>query len=116
MKRVIVCGGRDYADRDELFGALDRFHAKHGISCVIEGGARGADSLAYDWGVSRMVCVERVPADWKAFGASAGPKRNQKMIDEHRPDAVIAFSGGRGTADMVSRAKRHGLPVWEVRH
>lgn len=110
--RVIVCGGRDYADRDTAFAALDRFRAAHGLTCVIQGGAPGADRLAYEWGHSRMVMVEHVPADWKAHGKAAGPMRNQQMVGIHRPDAVIAFPGGRGTADMIKRAKAAGLPVY----
>jgi len=37
------------------------------------------------------------------------------MLAEGEPDAVLAFPGGRGTADMVRRAKRAGVPVWEWR-
>jgi hypothetical protein len=28
-----------------------------------------------------------------------------------KPDLVIAFPGGRGTADMVARARKAGVPV-----
>ena len=112
MTRVICCGGRDFADKDGLFAALDRFHARHHITCVIQGGAKGADRLAYEWGHSRKVMVEHVPADWKAQGKAAGPMRNQRMLDQHHPNALIAFPGGKGTADMVSRAKAAGLPVY----
>jgi hypothetical protein len=37
------------------------------------------------------------------------------MLDEWQPDGVIAFPGGRGTADMTRRAKESGLKVWEIR-
>jgi predicted Rossmann-fold nucleotide-binding protein len=30
--------------------------------------------------------------------------RNQKMLDKGKPDLVVAFPGGRGTSDMISRA------------
>jgi hypothetical protein len=33
------------------------------------------------------------------------------MIDEGKPDLVIAFPGGRGAADMVSRAIKAGIRV-----
>ncbi|VDS07601.1 hypothetical protein PARHAE_00778 [Paracoccus haematequi] len=110
--RVIVCGGRDYADKDAAVAALDRFHAQHGITCLIQGGAKGADRLAYEWAASRFVIVHNVPADWKKHGKAAGPIRNQQMIDEHQPNALIAFPGGRGTDDMIKRAKEAGLPVY----
>jgi hypothetical protein len=36
------------------------------------------------------------------------------MIEQGLPDLVVAFPGGAGTADLVNRAKRRGVPV--VRH
>lgn len=110
--RVIVCGGRDLNDRFYVYESLDRFHRVHGVTCVIQGGAKGADKLAYEWAADRMIMVINEPADWKQHGRAAGPMRNQKMIDDHRPDAVIAFEGGSGTADMIRRSKRAGLTVF----
>ena len=37
-----------------------------------------------------------------------------RMLEEGRPDLVIAFPGGRGTADLVARARRAGVEVMEV--
>ncbi len=36
------------------------------------------------------------------------------MIDEGKPDLVIAFPGRRGTADMKARALKAGIAVIEV--
>lgn len=44
--KVLVCGGRDYADREAVAAVLKDIHLRHGISVVIEGGATGADRLA----------------------------------------------------------------------
>ena len=49
------------------------------------------------------------------LGLSAGPARNQRMLDEGKPDAGIAFPGGPGTADMTRRLKEAGIPVWEIK-
>ena len=46
---------------------------------------------------------------------TAGHIRNQQMIDEGKPDLVVAFPGGAGTADMIRRAKKHNLKVIEVK-
>src|SRR5262249_62369122 len=43
------------------------------------------------------------------FGHSGGSKRNQQMLEEGKPDLVLAFPGGRGTADMVRRAQEAGI-------
>jgi hypothetical protein len=54
-----------------------------------------------------------VMADW-SIGRKAGPIRNQRMLDEHAPDLVVAFPGGRGTADMVRRARKSGVEVAKI--
>lgn len=36
------------------------------------------------------------------------------MLDLAKPDVVVAFKGGRGTADMVRRAREAGVKVIEV--
>jgi predicted Rossmann-fold nucleotide-binding protein len=111
--RVLVCGGRNYADRDQVYAALDAVwhEAPHDTMMVIQGGAKGADALARDWCVTRMVEYANVPADWQAFGLQAGPLRNQKMISKYRPSLVLAFPGGKGTADMCRRAIEAGIPI-----
>lgn len=111
MARVLVCGGRDYGDAARVFSVLDEFHGGSRITAVVTGAAPGADTLAERWARERRIPVERYPADWKAHGRAAGPIRNARMLDEARPDAVVAFPGGRGTADMVSRATKADVPV-----
>jgi len=109
--RAIVCGGRDFDDVDLAYATLDRLRP----SVVISGGARGADSIGEMWAHERGVHVERFPADWYKHGRSAGPIRNEQMLKEGKPDMVIAFPGGRGTAHMVKIAREAGVPVEVVR-
>lgn len=108
MTRVLVCGGRDYVNFDHVRNVLAGLD---GIKVIIEGGATGADYCAAHWAAKANVSVQTFPADWKTHGRAAGPFRNQRMIDEGKPDLVIAFPGGRGTADMIRRAEAAGVPV-----
>lgn len=116
--RVIVCGGRDFTDWDAGFAALDKIHRETPITFLFHGNARGADSIASTWachphrvrsGVRNCPC----PAKWAQHGKAAGPKRNQAMLG-NGIDLVIAFPGGRGTADMVRRARAAGVEVREI--
>ena len=111
--RILVCGGPDFRDRDALFAALDRLHAKTGIDAIIQGAAQGADQLAAEWGWTNGIAVCSFPADWSEHGRKAGAIRNQQMLDEGKPDGVVAFPGGKETADMIERARSVGLKVWE---
>lgn len=110
--RVLVCGGRDFADRDWLFAVMDKLARERGpVSTIIHGGARGADTLAGEWAASRNCPAEAYIADWASQGRAAGPIRNKRMLDAGRPDLVVAFPGGRGTANMVRQAKAAGVEV-----
>ena len=52
---VLVCGGRDFTDRDLLFATMDRVLAKYpdGLM-IVQGAAKGADLLAEGWCKSRQ--------------------------------------------------------------
>lgn len=111
-KSIIVCGGRDYNDMRAVYAALDKMAAKSEISMIIQGGADGADKMAFAWAFQRCIPCLSVPADWGLHGKAAGPIRNQKMIDMV-VDGVVAFPGGSGTADLVARATAAGVKVWQ---
>lgn len=108
--RIIVCGGRDYNNREHVFGVLHNLAEAHGWLHIIEGGATGADRLAREWAQTHYHGLVTIEADWRQ-GNRAGPIRNLKMIISGKPDMVIAFPGGRGTADMVRQAKEAGISV-----
>lgn len=101
--KVLVCGGRDFADKQAVFVALDSLHGIYSFDTLIQGGARGADWLAGEWANSRRVKNVVVFADWDAHGRAAGPIRNKQMLDM-APDVIVAFPGGVGTANMVKQA------------
>lgn len=134
--RVLVCGGRLYGatnlakqppaqapqtplfrtpeygpslERNALYAILDAEHRARPFEVLIHGAARGADQLAGEWAKSRGVSLDVYPADWDKHGRSAGPIRNGRMLVDGKPDMVIAFPGGKGTADMVRQARRAGI-------
>lgn len=114
--RVLVCGGRDFADMGLFSRAMIEVGNSRGpITSIIAGGARGADTMAKHLAHAWNVPFRMFKADWAAHGKAAGPIRNQRMIDEGKPDLVVAFPGGRGTADMVRRARQSGVPVMEMK-
>lgn len=125
--RILICGGRDYADYHRLSDVLNslcynrKWIMKNEIDgnwlpnvIVISGKAKGADTLAIDWAVVNWCDFIEFPAQWKAYGKQAGPIRNQQMLDEGKPDIVIAFPGGNGTRDMVRRTRKAGVEVIEI--
>jgi hypothetical protein len=107
---ILVCGGRGFDDHLMVHNVL---HLT-GATTILEGGASGADELARNWAAHNEVPCITIPARWDEEGRAAGPIRNQRMLDLHEISLVVAFPGGRGTSDMVRRARRRRLEILHV--
>jgi len=113
--RVVVCGGRDYADEAFVNASLDDIHHVRPISDLMQGGCKtGADAFAKAWVARHPEIIPwEFPAEFAKLGVAAGPMRNQRMAD-WKPDVVVSFPGGKGTADMVRKARKAGIAVMEL--
>jgi len=110
----LICGGRNFNDLGVFDNAMgDLMRLKGCPDTIIHGGARGADTLADEWGKRMALRILAMPADWDRHGRSAGPLRNQAMLAKG-PQLVVAFPGGKGTADMVRRAREMNVDVAEI--
>ena len=109
-KKILVCGGRNYNNRETVRRTLDRIKPAE----IIHGAARGADTLAGEYARDRGIPCRSFPADWQRHGRPAGFIRNRQMLDEGKPELVVAFPGGPGTRNMVKIALERGFPVKTV--
>jgi len=109
--KVLVCGSREYDNWERIDFELSSLLKKPDV--IIHGAASGVDSLAGLWARRNEIIEETYPADWKTHGKAAGPIRNKKMLDEGKPDYVIAFISekSKGTKNMVEQAEGRGIPV-----
>lgn len=114
MTDVIVCGGRDFYDYKLLDECLSDLHADINITRLIHGDANGADKLAGQWAKYFHIETIAVPAKWGQYGSAAGAIRNAIMLDLYSPYMVIAFKGGKGTANMIKLAEANGTTVREM--
>lgn len=125
--RVLVCGGRDYEDWKTFRTVMHEIAEKEFprtdpdvrgnylyVVTIIAGGARGADTLAASWAMIEWTGYKEYPANWQRYGRAAGAIRNQQMLNEGKPDLVVAFPGGAGTRDMITRARAAKVRVIEV--
>lgn len=110
--RVIVCGSRKWTDREAIANRLFDLPVD---SVIVHGAAPGADSIAHQEAQKLGLVVE--PHRYQDFiGPDVSPKRAPLVRNEHMAslgaDLCLAFWDGRssGTADMVDRAERHGIP------
>lgn len=127
--RIVTTGGRDFADRELVRWALALLNPRevgHG-AChtgtltrhlqVLGLRICGADGVVDETACGIGSNVERYPVDVAIDGPwpAAGPRRNQRMLDSFRPDLVLAFPGGKGTADCCRKAEKMGIRVITAR-
>jgi len=110
--RVLVCGDRNWTNIHAIWRHLVGLSKD---TIIIEGEARGVDSLAREVAESLGMKVMPFPADWNKHGRAAGPIRNIQMLKEGKPDLVLAFhpdlEKSKGTKHMVEISKKAGIEV-----
>ena len=110
---VLVAGGRDFTDELMLCRVMGELYHRYKFTVVVEGDAKGADRMAGNWAALFGIHVARMSALWDKFGSRAGPLRNAAML-KLRPDLVVLFPGGNGTANMKDQALKAGILVVQV--
>lgn len=115
--RILVCGSRTWTDYGMIFNVVVTLRK---LELIIEGGAKGADALARKVAQALNIPVLTFYADWEIYGNAAGPIRNKKMLEEGKPDLVLAFhdnlSRSKGTYNLMTLAQNAGVPVWFYSH
>lgn len=126
MHYQLIAGGRDFRDRtwmtDHIEYLIGRDAQAGRETVIVEGGARGADSLARLVAQEHGLQVVEFEAEWDRYGKSAGYRRNEQMARflkhcqrKGHTVSVVLFPGGRGTGHMRDIAKSFGLPVFGPR-
>jgi hypothetical protein len=107
--KVLVCGSRYFNNKELMEDVLKEYD----IRCIIEGEARGADTLAREYAERQGIHVLAFPAQWEKHGKAAGPIRNTEMLRVGQPELVVAFrrQNSRGTQNMINQAEKAGIPV-----
>ena len=109
--RVLICGDRHWNQAGPI---LDALMAQDNVTLVIDGAAKGADTIGHNVAIAMDLPTKRFLANWGAYGKAAGPIRNQQMLTEGKPDLVLAFHNditkSKGTRDMLKRCIKAGIP------
>lgn len=107
--RLLVAGGGDWTDNLPIRSLIRVVHEHvatrgEGLT-LVEGCARGADTIAEVEAGALGIAIEHHPADWAKFGRRAGPIRNKGMV-RSGIDLGVFFGGGGGTANAKHVARR----------
>jgi len=102
-----VVGSRDFDDYYHLQEVLDKYH----FFSIVSGGAKGVDSLAASYAFNHSKGLKEFLPDWDQYGKSAGPRRNQQIVEAS--DEIVVFWDGvsKGTKSTINLAKKMKVPV-----
>lgn len=116
--RVLITGSRAWNCPDLAYRVLAGLTRKHFPAdlLIVHGDCpSGVDAAFARACRESRIAAEPHPADWKAYGRGAGPRRNQEMVDLGA-GVCLAFHPtlppASGTADCVRRALKAGIPTW----
>jgi len=118
--RLLICGDRNWANKDLIREYIYEYHHSYSIECIIEGEAKGADQIAGQVAIELGLPLIKFPAKWHQFGRSAGPRRNIQMLVEGKPTNILAFhdniNQSKGTYHMLNIGVKSGITCELVTH
>lgn len=110
MYKLMICGGRDFANKELCFSSIQKFLEEENLDyshlIILEGECpTGTDSFAKEFALSHNILLEKYPADWNKYGKAAGPIRNKQMVKEC--DCCLAFWDykSKGTKSSIDFCK-----------
>jgi len=109
--RVLICAGRNYADTGCCRKALDDVQRQRPIRVLIHGGSQFLGGEIESWAREHGADLVRYPANWQVHGKQAERLRNLFMLNDSRPELLLALPGGDDTEELLARARGAGIPV-----
>lgn len=103
MKLAIV-GSRTFNDFVLLEQKIIQLYHVQDISCIVSGGANGADKLGEQFAKKYKISLSVHKPQWDIYGKRAGFVRNKEIVDQS--DEIIAFWDGSspGTKNTINLA------------
>ncbi|MBX5041135.1 DUF2493 domain-containing protein [Rhizobium lentis] len=112
--KIVFSGGMDYNDHELIWARLDQAHAKHPDMVLLHGGSpKGAERIASCWAEARKVTQISFKPNWTKHAKAAPFRRNDEMLSV-MPAGVIIVPGSGITGNLADKARRLGIPVWEI--
>ncbi|MBE7037081.1 MAG: DUF2493 domain-containing protein [Ruminococcaceae bacterium] len=110
MHKIVIGGCRDFDDYEFFKVKVDAYleTVRDKDITILSGHCSGVDQMAERYAKERHLKLLIFPAEWNLYGRSAGPIRNEKMVQQ--AETVIAFWNGksRGTKSLIHLATQYG--------
>ena len=119
---LLIAGSRSFDDYKLLKEKCDEIIKDKSVNIhIVNGGARGADSLASLYARENNYEVRVFPAKWDKYGKSAGYIRNEEMhqyISKFKNRACICFWDGssKGTKHNFYLCKKYNTQLYIINY
>lgn len=114
-KYLLVVGSRTFDDYDTMAKVMNENTPELEDLVIVEGGAKGADSMARAWANCCGVAFKEFKPNWGKYGKAAGLYRNIEMVEfirENGGRALYFWDGkSKGTKQCIDSAKKLEVPV-----
>ena len=120
-RKLLVCGSRTIRDTTYIQGptqwAKNQIEAYwyYNLACydelvMIEGAAKGIDTIAKEYAQENDWKIEEYPAEWDKYGKSAGYIRNEIMV-KAADEVLILWDGeSKGTKHDIDLCEKYNKP------
>lgn len=120
-RKLLVCGSRTIRDTTYIKGptqwAKNQIDAYwyYNLACydeliMIEGAAKGIDTIAKEYAQENDWKIEEYPAEWDKYGKSAGYIRNELMV-KAADEVLILWDGeSKGTKHDIDLCEKYNKP------
>lgn len=113
--KVLVSGGRRFADVKLMDRALDALHRRRRVEFMVTGELPGAQQMAYYWAVrNRISMIVTVPMQPDLTGRLDWSRWNRDVLKRFTVDGLVVFPGRAETDHLAELAESIGLRVWRV--
>lgn len=114
--RIATTGSREYRgykhERQTLMFLWDFNDDYHITELAVGDCPSGFDKYVTYWAQLAKANLTVYHANWRKHGKAAGPIRNREMLEDFKPDLLVAFPGGKGTHNCMRTAWEMEIPVW----
>lgn len=114
QRKLLVCGSRSIVDKEWIFAQIESYWyfnmACYKYPVMIEGEARGVDTIAKEYALNNAWEVNAYPANWDKYGRSAGYIRNEVMV-KACDECLILWDGvSKGTKHDIDLCAKYNRP------
>lgn len=113
-RKLLVCGSRSITDKEWVKDNIETYWywnlACYKYPVMIEGEARGVDSIAKEYAQENEWEIESYPANWTLYGRGAGFIRNEIMVKAADEVLVLWDGKSKGTKHDIDLCEKYNKP------